>query len=115
MHDNHLHPSDAQAKPSTSPGTVERRPHAAATTSSRSRMSIFVMDNDSVRQPSVTSSRRQETVKKYTIDDFNFLKVLGKGSFGKVRLSASVNNLSSLLVIVVCVISSKDAQGSSPC
>ena len=36
------------------------------------------------RSPSQERSRRKD---KYTIHEFNFIKVLGKGSFGKVRAS----------------------------
>lgn len=34
------------------------------------------------RSPSQERTRRKD---KYTIHDYNFIKVLGKGSFGKVR------------------------------
>ena len=70
---------------STTPNKVERRPHAAAATSSRSRMSIIVMDTGTAHQPSVASTRPLRIAKKYTLDDFNFVKVLGKGSYGKVE------------------------------
>ena len=81
------HQPIAASEASSSPSRVERRQHTAAA-SARSRMSIICMDNDSVvHRPSVVSSRRRPTVKKYAIDDFNFVKVLGKGSFGKVHPS----------------------------
>ena len=79
--------SEAHAEPSAIPSTskVERRQHTAAT-SARSRMSIICMDDDASVVRPASSSRRRPTVKKYSLDDFNFVKVLGKGSFGKVRL-----------------------------
>jgi len=86
MPDNQLTASDTHIKASSSPGPVERKPHTTMA-SSRSRMSIVrVANNASTPQPSVVSSRRRPTVKKFCIDDFNFVKVLGKGSFGKVRV-----------------------------
>jgi len=69
-----------------SSNVVERRPKPTTATSSRSRMSIIFGEQCSIQRPSVTVSRRRPTVKKYGIDDFNFVKVLGKGSFGKVRV-----------------------------
>jgi len=89
MPDNQRQTSTPHIQASSTPSTVERRPHADAA-SSRSRMSIIVMDNDSSRsmqRPPVAAARRRPTVKKYTIDDFKFIKVLGKGSFGKVHHS----------------------------
>jgi len=86
MPDNQLQTSHTHVQASSTPSTVERRPKPTVATSSRSRMSIIFGDQCNIQRPSVTSSRRGPTVKKYSIDNFNFLKVLGKGSFGKVRV-----------------------------
>lgn len=42
------------------------------------------------RSPSQERSRRKD---KYTIHEFNFIKVLGKGSFGKVRVFICLSNV----------------------
>ena len=86
MPDNHQQTSDNHhAQASSTVSQVERRPKETMATSSRSRMSIIFGDQCNIQRPCVTSSRRRQTVKKYSIDDFNFVKVLGKGSFGKVH------------------------------
>ena len=58
----------------------------------RHRMSI--LESSDVMPPKATpigsSSRRSQRLKKYTIDDFQLLKVLGKGSFGKVLYYARI-------------------------
>ena len=78
------HISDTHVQASSAPSMVEHRPKPTVATSSRSRMSIIFGDQCNIQRPSVMSSRRRPTVKKYGIDDFKFVKVLGKGSFGKV-------------------------------
>jgi len=85
--------SDTHVQVSSTPNVVERRPKTNMATSSKSRMSIIFGDQCNIQRPSAASSPRgprRATVKKYSINDFNFVKVLGKGSFGKVDLSLSL-------------------------
>ena len=98
MPDDQLPVVDRRVEPSltSTTGKVEPRSTAATATSSRSRMSIIRVDHDaSIQRPPIAPARQRPTVKKYAIGDFNFVKVLGKGSFGKVCPFSTVSASSS--------------------
>ena len=79
--------------PSTTPTNEAKRPLLQARPSSE--MSVASMSQGSKNDSPVlsqTSSMSRKTSSRYTLTDFNFIRTLGTGSFGRVHLVRSCHN-----------------------
>lgn len=79
--------------PVPSPIHEERRPVAQRPVSDIS-MSTATVSERSAFSPAIsqTSSMARKTSSRYTLSDFNFIRTLGTGSFGRVHLVRSCHN-----------------------
>lgn len=78
---------ETQSAATPSPAPRRERPTGGRGNSRQNGRMSVIMSPDMVPElaPHVpASTRRPQPLKKYSIDDFQLLKVLGKGSFGKV-------------------------------